>query len=98
MTISMTQSAAIADILDTYDALEREDIANYGCASGTAYAHIYYQQTWEYFLKFEDEIEDYFYDMLGDDYIADLTAGETSIRGIVNKLVWAFVESVCSNY
>ena len=94
----MTQSAAIADILDTYDALEREDIANYGCASGTAYAHIYYQQTWEYFLKFEDEIEDYFYDMLGDDYIADLTAGETSIRGIVNKLVWAFVESVCSNY
>ena len=98
MTLLATQCAAIRDILDTYDKSEREEIAEHGCASGCAHSHIYYQQTWEYFLQFEDQIEDYFYDLLGDNWMYDLSRTDNSVRGLVNTIVWSFIESVCNNY
>lgn len=96
--LTPVQCPAIQDILDTYDARERQEIAEYGCSSGIAHQHIYYQQTWEYFQKFEDQIEDYFFDLLGDNWMYDLSRDDNSVRGLVNTIVWSFIESVCNNY
>jgi hypothetical protein len=57
---------------------------------------IYYAQTNEFFDDFEDDIEDVCFDILGDDYLAQLARTEDSIQGLKNKMVWFTVQQYCS--
>jgi len=86
---------AVDSIKASYDIDTLRAIAEHGCASGIAHDHIYYQQTWDFFLKYEDDIEDYFHAILGDEWMSELGfMDSTSVREYVNNLVWAYVEYI----
>jgi hypothetical protein len=44
----------------------------------------YYSDTWDFFLQFEDEVEDYFYDKYGDTWLDKFAKHSTSVRGMIN--------------
>ena len=93
----LMQLPAVDSIKSSYDMDTLREIAWHGCESGIAHDHIYYQQTWDFFLKYEDDIEDYFFHMLGDEWMSELGfMDSTSVREYVNKLVWAYVESIAN--
>jgi len=96
-TSPLMQLPAVKDIVSTYDMDTLREIANHGCASGVAHDHIYYTQTWDFFLKYEDDIEDYFHAMLGDEWMSELGfMDSSSVRQYVNKLVWSYVECIAN--
>lgn len=86
-------TAALADRFTDPD--EIIDVANYGCSGGVS-GFIYYKETNEFFDDFEDDIEDECFDILGDDYLAQLAKCKDSIQGLKNKMVWFVVEAYCS--
>ena len=92
------QLPAVDSIKASYDMSTLREIAEYGCASGIAHDHIYYQQTWDFFLTYEDDIEDYFHAMLGDEWMSALgfMDSSSSVREYVNKLVWQYVECIAN--
>ena len=93
----LMQLFAVKSIMSSYDMDTLRDIANHGCAAGCAHDHIYYTQTWEFLLKYEDDIEDYFFNMLGDEWMSELGfMDSTSVREYVNKLVWYYIESIAN--
>ena len=83
-------------IATTYNRMERADIANYGCESGTASEHIYYHQTTAFFNEYQDEIEDYFYDRTGDEWLENMCINKIGITGLINTIVWSYVEAICN--
>lgn len=83
-------------IHDCYDELQLHDIAEHGCSSGCATMHIYMHQTWDFFLEHEDEIEDHFYFIFGDEWINEMGFTDSSIRGLVNKIVWSYIECIAT--
>jgi hypothetical protein len=88
---------AVDSIKASYDMDTLREIAEYGCASCVAHDHIYYHQTWDFWLKYEDDIEDYFFNMLGDEWMSELGfMDSTSVREYVNKLVWSYVECIAN--
>lgn len=100
MTTTATTTAGLtpaqAEIATTYNRCERNDIAEYGCASGTASNHIYYRETTEFFNRYQLEIEDHFYDTIGEDWINTFSINKTGITGLINDIVWAYIEVVCN--
>jgi hypothetical protein len=93
----LTAPSAVASIQESYDKQTLREIAEYGCSSGIAHDHIYYQQTYDVFIQFEDEIEDYFHDTLGDNWMDELGfMNSTSVRGYINQLVWTFIEAIAN--
>ena len=78
--------------LFTYEDLQ--DIALRGCACMAPNKLAYYSDTWDFFLQFEDEVEDYFYDKYGDTWLDKFAKHSTSVRGMVNHMVWTFVDSI----
>jgi hypothetical protein len=91
------QLPAVDSIKASYDMDTLREITNNGCASGIAHDHIYYQQTWDFFLTYEDDIEDYFFNMLGDEWMFKLGfMDSTSVREYVNNLVWSYVECIAN--
>jgi len=91
------QTPAVDSIKASYDIDTLREIAEYGCESGIAHDHIYYQQTWDFWLKYEDDIEDYFFNMLGDEWMSELGfMDSSSVRQYVNKLVWSYVECIAN--
>ena len=91
------QLPAVASIKASYDIDTLREIAEYGCESGIAHDHIYYQQTWDFFLKYEDDIEDYLFDMYGDDWLEVFARETTSIREQVNLIVWSYINGIASD-
>jgi len=86
---------AVDSIKASYDMDTLREIAEYGCVSGIAHDHIYYHQTWDFFLKYEDDIEEYFHDMIGYEWMSELGfMDSTSVREYVNNLVWSYVECI----
>ena len=82
---------------DLFDDIEEiRDICKHGAEDGTP-KFTNYQETAEFFDKYEDDIEDVCYDILGIDYLSELAKGETCVLGLVNKLVWFAVETYCHN-
>jgi len=96
-TSPLMQLPAVKDIVSTYDMGTLRDIANYGCASGSAYQHLYYNQTWDFFMSYEDDIEDYLSDMYGDDWLEVFARETTSIRQQVNLIVWSYINAIASD-
>ena len=47
---------AYESVIDSYDKDTLSDIAHYGCISGSATEHIYYQQTTKFYDENEEEI------------------------------------------
>ena len=93
----LMQLPAVKSIMSSYDMDTLCDIAEYGCSSGCAHDHIYYQQTFDFFMSYEDDIEDYFFNMLGDEWMSELGfMDSTSVREYVNKLVWYYIESIAN--
>ena len=87
-------TAALNDRFDDID--EIRDIAAHGCEGGVS-GFTYYKDTREFFDKFEDDIEDVCYDILGNDFLAILAKGETCILGLINAMVWFTVQAYCQN-
>lgn len=73
---------------------ELQDIARHGCAACAPNKLAYYHETWEFFIKFEDDVEDYFYDKYGDTWLERFAKNSTSVRGMVNHMVWTFVNQI----
>jgi hypothetical protein len=78
--------------LFTYEDLQ--DIALRSCTRMAPNKLTYYSDTWDFFLQFEDEVEDYFYDKYGDTWLDKFAKHSTSVRGMVNHMVWTFVDSI----
>lgn len=77
-----------------YTCEELRDIALNGCARMAPNKLAYYHDTWDFFLQFEDEVEDYFYDKYGDAWLDKFAKHSTSVRGMVNHMVWTFVDAL----
>jgi len=81
-------------LFDTYDMDTLKDIAEYGCQSGCAHAHIYYKDTVEFFDQYEDRIVDDFDLIFGDNIFKVATEmGNDTIRSIKNWCTWWFIEN-----
>jgi hypothetical protein len=93
----LMQLPAVMSIMSSYDMDTLRDIAEYGADSGCAHDHIYYTQTWDFFLKYEDDIEDYLFDMYGDDWLEVFARGTSSIREQVNLIVWSYINGIASD-
>ena len=87
-------TAALNDRFSDID--EIRDIATHGCEGGVS-GFIYYQETREFFEKYEDDIEDVCYDILGNDFLQHLAKGETCILGLINAMVWFTIQAYCQN-
>ena len=84
-------------IKNTYDLQTCPEIVEHGCISGVANQHIYYNQTIEFFDKYEDEIIEYIADTLGSQFNEELwSKNPCNITGYKNDTVWTFVELVAS--
>jgi len=77
-----------------YTREELQDIALRGCMRMAPDKLAYYHDTWEFFLQFEDEIEDYFYGKYGTAWLDRFSKNSTSVRGMVNHMVWTFVDAL----
>ncbi len=76
---------------------ELMDIVNHGCMSGFG-GFIYTYEINEFFNEFENDIENYYYEMFGDSWLKDSGAadcdGFDSMRA---HLVWGLVEMWCND-
>ena len=87
---------AQTEIATTYNRCERESIAEYGCVTGCASSHIYYTETTAFFNLYQGEIEDHFYDSIGENWLESFALNKTGITGLINDIVWAYIEIICN--
>ena len=74
---------------------EMMDIVNHGI-SGGFHDFIYTYEINEFFNKFEDEIETYYYEIFGSEWMKDSGAAECdSMDAIRAHLVWGMCEMWC---
>lgn len=85
---------ALSERFDDLD--EIKDVAKHGCHGGVS-GFLYYKETNEFFAKFEDDVEDVCYDILGEHYLEHFAKRNTSIQGLINEMVWFVVETYCQN-
>jgi hypothetical protein len=91
----MTKPATAREvILSTYDTEILKDIAEHGCQSGCAREHIYYHETEHFYDQHQDEIESYFWEIYGDEYLEHFAKDCASMQRLKNNLTWAFIEAV----
>ena len=87
---------AVQSILESYDLEQLKDIAEYGCASGCASEHIYYDETALFYELHEDEINSYAEDCFGDEFLSVFAVD--NVGSLINNLVWFFIESIACDY
>ena len=83
---------------------EVKDVANYGCSAGVG-GFIYYNETLDFFNKYQADIEETLEALLGDCYIQELTKDSDNkdannvgnITQLINKMVWVIVEDYCQS-
>ena len=85
----------LTDALDERftDLDEIKDVANYGCEAGVS-GFIYYNETRQFFFKYEDEI----HDVIDEDFGFKLFIEESdsdSLTQLINNMVWFVVEDYC---
>ena len=87
---------ALADRFDNIE--EIKDVASHGCSGGVS-GFIYHKDTNQFFDDHEDAVEDVCYDILGKDWIAELSrlGGCLDIMSLNTTAVWFVVELYCQN-
>ena len=73
---------------------EIRDISTYGISGGFS-GFIYTTEINAFYNEFEDEIEEYMYDMMGDGWLVDIANRSSNMQDMINTLVWTVVESWC---
>ena len=91
---------AYESVIDSYDKETLSDIAHYGCISGCATEHVYYNQTTKFYDEHEDEILDYLnlINYTSESPIKTFGGDAEDIKQLKNNLTWAFVEAVAQEY
>ena len=75
---------------------EIRDICNHGIAGGFD-GFIYNYEINEFYNEFEDEIENYFYEIFGDGWLEETGASKKcSLTEVRCYLVWSLVEMYCN--
>jgi len=87
-------------ILEAYNINKLEKIAEKGCVSGAAHDHVYYNQTLDFFDKYEDEMIECIAETVGGDEINEelWTRNTCNYTGYRNDVVWTYIELIASNY
>ena len=85
------------ELRDLYNTDQLKDIAHYGCISGAASYHITYQETNEFYDKWEDEILDYIETVWDDNPLKVFGAQCNDVSQLKNLLVWEFINSVAES-
>ena len=78
------------------DVDEMRDIRSHGIMGGFN-GFIYTHEINEFFNEFENEIEDYFWGIYGDDWLETITQNCTSMDEVRANMVWAVAEDYCEN-
>ena len=71
------------------------DISTHGANTGVS-GFTYTWEINEFFNEFEDEIENYYYEIFGDSWLNELSHSITSLDELRAKMVWGLVEMWCS--
>ena len=94
----LTTPIAQNKILEMFDEQELKDIAEHGCESGCASGFIYYYETSAFFDRHQDEIEEFLYEVIGEDYLIILSEKATDMKTLKNLMCWRFVDMVAFFY
>ena len=94
----LMQERLKAALDERFDDIEEcKDIQEHGCASCACLDFIYYYETRKFFNEYEEELEDYFYNMFGNDwmkqFVADKSVSDTAT--FKNYCVWMIIELYC---
>ena len=77
---------------------EMDDINTHGISCGFS-GFIYYSEINEFFNEFESEIEDFYYDAFGSEWVKDSGLADCdSFDAMRNQAVWGVVETYCANF
>ena len=90
----LTTPIAQRKILEMFDEEQLKEIAEHGCESGCAPGFIYYYETSEFFDRHQDEIEEFLYEVIGEDYLTILSKKATDMKTLKNLMCWRFVDMV----
>lgn len=74
---------------------EMVDISNHGANTGVS-GFTYTHEINEFFNEYENEIENYYYEIFGDNFLSEMSNGITSLDELRAKMVWGLVEMWCS--
>ena len=74
-----------------------KDIQEHGCASCAPSGFIYYYETRKFFNEYEEELEEYFYEIFGDDWMEQFVSSKnvTDTATFKNYCVWLMIELYC---
>ncbi len=85
-------------LLNDYDTLTLQTIADNGCESGVCYQHIYYADTIAFFDKYEGEILDLIHIRYGVDTLVDIfKQHDACYDAYRNDCCWLFIENVAQD-
>ena len=85
-------------LLNDYDTLTLQTIADNGCESGVCYQHIYYADTIAFFDKYEGEILDLIHIRYGVDTLVDIfKQHDACYNAYRNDCCWLFIENVATD-
>ena len=85
-------------LLNDYDTLTLQTIADNGCESGVCYQHIYYGDTIAFFDKYEGEILDLIHVRYGVDTLVEIfKRSEACYDMYRNECCWLFIENVAQD-
>ena len=93
MDFKWTLEETLAERFNDMD--EARDVSNYGLAGGFS-GFIYHTEINEFFDRFEDEIQEYMYDMNGDGWLVEIANKSSNIQDMITTVVYIMVESWCS--
>ena len=95
MKFHPTLQETLADRFNDPD--EIRDICDHGIAGGFD-GFIYTYEIIAFYNEFEDEIENYFYEIFGDGWLEETGASKkTSLDEVRCYLVWSLVEMYCND-
>ena len=72
------------------------DIVEHGIMGGFS-GFIYTHEINEFYHEFEDELETYYYDIFGDEWLTHCTDNCTSMDEVRARMVWGYVEGWCQD-
>ena len=81
------------------DITEAKDVADHGCEGGVS-GFIYYSETSKFFDEYQDEIEEQYQELFGDEYLKQIlnTAGFIEdVTQLKNYMVWGAVSMYCTD-